>query len=592
MLSCSDKSLRRFTCFLIILLFLGGMIMTAGSMVPYDFVKSKLDLFAVDRSVTIFSDSWYEQVSSRLKVFGGAAVFCAFIVYLTRKKINLYFRNLLISMDLLFGKVKKYSIRQAFRKERASYIALILITILAALARLHFLNQPLKFDEAGSFLYSAARPAFVAASYYATPNNHILHTLLMRCAYLIFGSEPWAIRLPAYLFGVLLIPASYAVVRRLINGNTALITAGLIASSSLLIEYSVNARGYTLMFFLFLCILFLGSYLQKNSNSFLWALMAFLASLGLYTIPVMLYPFSIVICWLFLSVVMNKDNMQRLQRLKELLTSLLLTGLITLIFYLPVLIVSGWESVAANRFVLSQSWSTLGKLWPNTILSVWCQLNRDIPPALQIILAAAVLVCIFLYRKLNLLLISAMIAPVPLLLIQKVAPPPRVWIFWAFIYFLAAAGGLNYLFSLCRFKNLRYTYHIYAIIVVGLSVMLSFQISNTETIRYSDETGALRDAPDIVESLAPVLQKGDRILAAVPSDAILEYYLAKKGLTNQYLWADLDSSERIFVVVNESYSQTLYEILKEVGVYSSQYHPPRIRGTYQGATLYELIKKR
>ncbi len=122
--------------------------------------------------------------------------------------------------------------------------------------------------------------------------------------------------------------------------------------------------------------------------------------------------------------------------------------------------------------------------------------------------------------------------------------------------------------------------------------MLSFQISNSETIRYSDETGALRDAPDIVESLAPVLQKGDRILAAVPSDAILEYYLAKKGLTDQYLWADLDTSERIFVVVNESYSQTLYEILKEVGVYSSQYHPPRIRGTYQGATLYELVKMR
>ena len=52
--------------------------------------------------------------------------------------------------------------------------------------------------------------------------------------------------------------------------------------------------------------------------------------------------------------------MQRLQRLKELLTSLLLTGLITLIFYLPVLsyrVGNRWQPIV---LVLSQSWSTLG----------------------------------------------------------------------------------------------------------------------------------------------------------------------------------------------------------------------------------------
>ena len=115
--------------------------------------------------------------------------------------------------------------------------------------------------------------------------------------------------------------------------------------------------------------------------------------------------------------------------------------------------------------------------------------------------------------------------------------------------------------------------------------MLSFQISTSETIRYSDETRCIEGCADIVESLAPVLQK-----ATVSGGGSFRcdsgILPGEKGLTDQYLWADsADSSERIFVVVNESYSQTLYEILKEVGVYSSQYHPPRIRGTYQ-ALLY------
>ncbi len=590
MLSRSDRFIRRFIAVIGILLFLGGAAMAAFSAVPYDFLKSKADLLAASGSSTLLTGVLYEQIGLRLKLFGAAALSGVFLLYVMRKRAAGYLQDVADSARGAIAGVKKYPFVQVMRKEAVFHIALLLLILTAALIRIYFLNQPIKFDEAGSFLYSTARPSFMIASYYVTPNNHILHTLLMRCSYLIFGGSLWAIRLPAFVFGVLLIPASYAVMRRLTNVQAALFTAALTASSTFLIEYSTNGRGYTMMFFFFLCILYLGTYLTRGGGSFTWLLLAIFASLGLYTIPVMLYPFSIVICWLLLSILQNKEREQRLQDLKKLFTGLLITFFMTLFLYLPVLIVSGWEAVAANPFVLPQSWDILRTLWLNTTAALWGQINMETPLLLQIVLAASILICVFFYRKLNLLLLSAMIAPLPFLLVQRVAPPPRVWIFWAFIYFMAAAAGLGYLISQSRLQKFRYAGHIYAIIMVSLAAVLCIQVSNSAAIGWANETGTLRDGAEIVEALAPLLGEGDCILAPPPSDAVLEYYLQRKGLPGDYLWGDPRSSKRVFVLVNESYSHTLYEILEDWGLGGGYCSVPRIRCSCRGATLYEIDK--
>ncbi len=592
MLPCRNKAISTLIWIVITLLFLCGAAMLAGSLAPYSIVKSKIDSMAFGGSASIFDEVWYRQICNRLKITGVVAICGSLALFLARKRVALYLRELGHSAIRLIARARKYPFRRDFRENKAGYIALLILMILALLVRLSLLNQSLKYDETGSFLYYAARPFVVIASYYVTPNNHILHTILMRCSYLIFGSEPWAIRLPAYIFGVLCIPAAYAVARRISTRRAALLTAGLVASSSLLIEFSVNARGYTLMVFLFLCVLFLASYLQKNSSTFVWALLALCAALGFYTVPVMAYPFGIAVCWLFLSIIMQHDRVQRFHRLKEMFTALFVTGLLTAIFYMPVFIVSGWNAMTANRVVLPLSWSSLIKLWPNTAISLWQQLNRDIPPVLQILFVASVIICILFYKKINLLLIPAMVIPIPLLLIQKVAPSLRVWIFYAFIYTLAVSAGLDYLLSRYRSrpKKQRHGDAIYAIIVVALSTFLSIQSLSSGAISQSYETGSLEEAPEIVEMLAPLLREGDCVMAPPPSDSILSYYLMKKGLTDEFLWADPLLSKRVFVLVNESYSHTLYEILKDRGLGSRVCSIPRIRGSYRDATLYELVK--
>ena len=62
-----------------------------------------------------------------------------------------------------------------------------------------------------------------------------------------FGSSAVAVRFPSLIFGVLAIPMLYAVGRQLFNKETGLIAALLLALSSFNIQYSQEARMYSLM---------------------------------------------------------------------------------------------------------------------------------------------------------------------------------------------------------------------------------------------------------------------------------------------------------------------------------------------------------
>src|SRR5919204_3963186 len=106
-------------------------------------------------------------------------------------------------------------------------------------------------DEAFTYTEYASLPWFVALGDYTYPNNHLLHTLLVHGAARLLGPEPWALRLPAFVAGVLLVPATYLAARALYGPTTALIAAGLVSASGWLTLYATNARGYSLVLLCF-----------------------------------------------------------------------------------------------------------------------------------------------------------------------------------------------------------------------------------------------------------------------------------------------------------------------------------------------------
>ncbi len=156
-------------------------------------------------------------------------------------------------------------------------------------------------DEAYTFIAFASRPLLAAISDYALPNNHIFHTLLVYLAYHLLGNQPWIIRLPAFVAGVAIVPLTYVTAGRFYNRKVGLLSAGLVAAAPLLIDYSANARGYTLVCALTLCAAALAAYVKDHRNRIAWTLLALTCALGFYTIPIMLYPAGMLVVWLALS---------------------------------------------------------------------------------------------------------------------------------------------------------------------------------------------------------------------------------------------------------------------------------------------------
>src|SRR5213593_3439850 len=186
-------------------------------------------------------------------------------------------------------------------------------------------------DESATFIYYASHPLPVAVTIYGSPNNHILHTALMHLSYRMFGSAEWALRLPAFLAGVAIVPLTY-VAARSIGNRGALLAAAFSASAPVLIDYSTDARGYTMLCcFVLICAAAMAEIIRSGSRSAAWVF-AISAALGFYTVPVMLYPFVMLVVW----------------GRRKALPAAIVAILVAVALYLPVLLISGLSSITSN----------------------------------------------------------------------------------------------------------------------------------------------------------------------------------------------------------------------------------------------------
>ena len=125
----------------------------------------------------------------------------------------------------------------------AEWIGVTLITAVGIAVRWASLFQPIRYDEAATWIDYASRPLAQSLSDYRFPNNHLLHTLLVHMSAALFGSAPWALRLPAFVAGILVVPLTWAAGRALYSPSAGLLSAALAATSASLTLYSTNARG-------------------------------------------------------------------------------------------------------------------------------------------------------------------------------------------------------------------------------------------------------------------------------------------------------------------------------------------------------------
>jgi hypothetical protein len=331
------------------------------------------------------------------------------------------------------------------------YLILSGLTLIGLILRLQDIGKYIAYDEAYTFVHFASRPFKHILADYSAPNNHIFHTILVGIAYRLFGGQAWVLRLPAFLAGILMIPIMYMTARRFFSEYQALAAAGLVAVIPLFINYSVNARGYTLLvLFALLLANFAGILVVRQSKP---ALTAFIltAALGFYTIPIFLYPMAGIFFWVVVTYLFTKEPLQdKLRRLGMFLGACLVAGLITLALYSPVIVFgSGLSSIVGNEIVKSLSWSTFVENLDPRILRAWNKWMIGVNPTVEYLFLSGFSISVLFYRKVSnqrlpLQLFLAFAVAV-LLVLQRVSPLPRIWIYLEAFYLMFAAAGLLWL---------------------------------------------------------------------------------------------------------------------------------------------------
>jgi hypothetical protein len=427
------------------------------------------------------------------------------------------------------------------RETLYTLLSLGVIMLIGLYLRSIDLNQPIAYDEAYTFIHFASRPFKHMLADYSAPNNHIFHTILVGVTYRLFGGEAWALRLPAFTAGILMIPAMYIASRRFFSQHQSLAAAGLVAVIPLFINYSVNGRGYTmLVLFALLLANFAGILVIRQSKL---ALIAFTitAVLGFYTIPIFLYPMAGVSLWVvFTYLFTNESRQEKLRRLGVFLGACLLAGLLTLVLYSPVILFgSGLSSIIGNEIVKSLSWSAFLENLDPRLLKTWNKWMIGIGPVFEYIFLGGFLISVLFYRKISNqklrlpLQVFLALAVAFLLVLQRVSPLPRIWIYLEAFYLLFAAAGLVWLIelslSLIASSTMKQQILSLAIPLVFLAAFANMLIARAQNPVFRDLD--LLPEAYAAEYIASHLKPEDTIVATGPVDIQTAYYLSLHGVS-------------------------------------------------------------
>lgn len=455
----------------------------------------------------------------------------------------------------------------ALAEDRPHLLALAAIVAIAGGLRIAYLFEPAHLDEAYSFLTYASQPLRVGLTGYSLPNNHLFHTLLVHGVWRLLGDELWAIRLPALLAGIALVPAAYAAARLLYDRHAGLWAAALMATSSPLVEYSTNARGYSVATLLLLLSIVAGSRLLESPRGARWILMTLAWALAIYTVPFMAVGVGVVALWLLA----NRHDRRFAARLALACAGV---GVACLILYLPTVGDAGWsfrEPVPEGRFDVARN-----------VLAQW---GERLPAAGRYVLMLAAVAAVVLHRRTASHPFPLGLACVPVVaLVGLAAPVPpftRVWLFLLPVYLITAASGLGYLARVCGLGGQG------AVRAAALPLLLALGLATTIAIK--GPTYAY-DAPqgdnEIARFVGSRLQPGERALVGSLTYFPIAYYFRRDGvpgLATRLARADV-VDDRVLVIAHSDLEAT--EIVRDAGLAPARAADPI--QTYRWISVYAV----
>ena len=222
---------------------------------------------------------------------------------------------------------------------RTPWAVLLALIVVATVLRAIGLNRDLWLDEIYTLIRTVRHPLQEILTIFPGDNQHMLYSVLARTSVVLFGEQPWTLRLPSLLFGVAAVPALYFLARQVTTRRESLLGATLLTVSYHHVWFSQNARGYTgMLFWTLVCTTYLlrGLSSPKWSN---WLVYAVAAALGTYTylMMVLVVLAHTAIC-AFLLFFPSKKERYRITSWKQPAAAMVLAGMLTVLLYSPVLL--------------------------------------------------------------------------------------------------------------------------------------------------------------------------------------------------------------------------------------------------------------
>ncbi|MGE5776518.1 MAG: hypothetical protein ACM33V_09870, partial [Chloroflexota bacterium] len=299
-----------------------------------------------------------------------------------------------------------------------------------------------------------------------------------------------------------------------------------------------NGRGYTMLFvFSLLLANFGGILVDRQSKS---ALIAYglTAALGFYTIPIFLYPMAGVSLWVATTHLLALEPWRdRLRRLAVFLATCLLAGILTFLLYSPVIVFgTGFSSIIGNEFVKSQDWSAfVANLGPR-LSSVWDKWTIGLSPTIEYLFLIGFLLSLVFYRKTSNqklpMQVFLVLALAILLILQRVTPTPRIWLYLDVFYLMFVAAGWVWLIDWLARRwiepSLAERSLSFAILLVFLAAFTAMLISHRQIMAGLDTHSPEEYA---AQYLAEHIQPEDTLVATGPVDIETAYYLSLRGVS-------------------------------------------------------------
>lgn len=418
-------------------------------------------------------------------------------------------------------------------------VAVGVITTGVALS-LRNLSLPMRHDETITVIRYAAKPFWEAWSTYSTPNNHVLHTLLVWVAYRLGDWNPIVLRLPAFLAACLTLPATWWFVRREHGWPAAAFATTLLATSPFFIKYATNARGYSLLLLCFvLALLCAQAIVRRPDVAAPWAVFAGVVGLGMLAIPLMAFPAAIAAAWMLLLHWRTRGAAAMPSFMLRTAAWSVVALAFTAVLYAPVLLASGSAALLDNAWVQSSDeglrrYGTRLAAGAADALSKW----RDAMPiwahpALLATIAACAAARGRPTGRLGLFAAAVVVGTAAVLAVKPVVPAPRMLIFLLLAALIVVGVGAA---AVCEAllawmtPNARARSALSAVTVTAVLGGSSWWAARPETTEWISRNRTLSAmAARLVVGVEPDLRPGDYVAAPVPTIRSVAFYLGRIG---------------------------------------------------------------